>query len=203
MNHGKTKKILLLLAKGFETYEASVFIDVIGWNLTDGDHLTELYSCGLTKEVVSTFGQRILVDHLLSEIVVDDWDAVAIPGGFEEYGFYDDAYDERFLEIIREFHRKGKIVASVCVAALVLGKSGILNGKRATTYNVNPVRQDQLRAFGVTVVNEPVVFDDNIITCWNPSTAIDTAFLLLEQLTSQENCDYIRMIMGFAHNPCM
>jgi len=26
------KKVLLLLADGFETYEASVFIDVIGWN---------------------------------------------------------------------------------------------------------------------------------------------------------------------------
>lgn len=31
------KKVLLLLAKGFESFEASVFIDVIGWNLVDGD----------------------------------------------------------------------------------------------------------------------------------------------------------------------
>lgn len=34
------KNILLLLAKGFETYEASVFIDVFGWNLTEGDRTT-------------------------------------------------------------------------------------------------------------------------------------------------------------------
>ena len=32
------KKILLLLANGYETFEAAVFIDVIGWNLIDGDN---------------------------------------------------------------------------------------------------------------------------------------------------------------------
>jgi len=31
------KRVLLLLANGFETYEASVFIDVLGWNLVDGE----------------------------------------------------------------------------------------------------------------------------------------------------------------------
>jgi hypothetical protein len=41
------KRVLLLLADGFETFEASVFIDVIGWNLVDGDHSTELFTCGL------------------------------------------------------------------------------------------------------------------------------------------------------------
>jgi len=41
------KRVLLLLADGFETSEASVFIDVIGWNLVDGDGSTELFSCGL------------------------------------------------------------------------------------------------------------------------------------------------------------
>ncbi|MDL1969337.1 MAG: DJ-1 family protein, partial [Deltaproteobacteria bacterium] len=45
------KNVLLLLADGYETYEASVFIDVIGWNLIDGDKSTKLFSCGLKKEV--------------------------------------------------------------------------------------------------------------------------------------------------------
>ena len=45
------KKVLLLLADGFETFEASVFIDVIGWNLVEGDKSTELFTCGLKKEI--------------------------------------------------------------------------------------------------------------------------------------------------------
>jgi len=45
------KKVLLLLAEGFETFEASVFIDIIGWNLVDGDGTTQLFSCGLTRRL--------------------------------------------------------------------------------------------------------------------------------------------------------
>ena len=191
------KRILLLLADGYETYEASVFIDVFGWNLIDGDQSTQLFSCGLRKEIRSSFGQRCVVDYLLDEINVDDFDALAIPGGFEEYDFYTDAYDERFLQLIREFKKHDKIIASICVAALSLGKSGILKGKKATTYNKKAVRQETLRSFGADVVDQPVVVEDGIITCWNPSTAMDVAFLLLEMLTSKGNADYIKSIMGF------
>jgi len=190
------KRVLLLLADGFETFEASVFIDVIGWNLVDGDHSTELFTCGLQKEIRSSFNQKFIVDYLVSEIDVDSFDALSVPGGFEEYNFYKDAYDERFLELIRTFKAKDKIIASICVAALPLGKSGILKDKKGTTYK-NPVRRDALKSFGVQVINQPIVIDDNIITSWNPSTAVDVALLLLELLTSKTNADYIRSIMGF------
>jgi protein deglycase len=191
------KRVLLLLASGFETFEASAFIDVIGWNLVDGDHATELFSCGLQKEIQSSFSQRFVVDYLVEEINVKDFDALAIPGGFEEYDFYKDAYDERFLDLIREFKKQDKLIATICVGALPVGKSGILTGKNGTTYLKNPKRVETLSACGVNVINEPVVADGNIITSWNPSTAIDVALLLLERLTTVQNAGYIREIMGF------
>ena len=191
------KKVLLLLADGFETIEASVFIDVIGWNLVDGDHSTELFTCGLKKEIKSSFNQRFIVDYLLDEIDVRSFDALAIPGGFEEYDFYRDAYDERFLQMIRAFKNEDRIVASICTGAMPVGKSGILANRRGTTYNMKPIRQQTLAGYGVEVVNEPIVIDNKIITSWNPSTAIDVALTLLEMLTSRENADYIRKIMGF------
>ena len=69
------KKVLLLLADGFETFEASVFIDVIGWNLVEGDCSTELFTCGLKKEIKSSFNQRFIVDYLINEIDVNSFDA--------------------------------------------------------------------------------------------------------------------------------
>ena len=192
------KKVLLLLANGFETYEASVFIDVMGWNLIDGDGTTRLESCGFTKEVKSSFGQRMIVDHLIEDIKVDEFDALAIPGGFEEYDFYDEAYDQRFSMIIREFQQQGKIIASVCVGSLAIGKSGVLEGRKGTTYSLKTKRQEALRSFNVDVVNEPIVVDENIITSWDPFTGIDVALMLLERLSSAENADHIREIMGFS-----
>jgi len=190
------KKVLLLLANGFETFEASVFIDVIGWNLVEGDCSTQLFTCGLKKEIESSFNQRFIVDFVVDEIDITLFDALAIPGGFEVYGFYDDAYDEKFLELIRGFKSNNKIIASICVGALPLGKSGILKDKKATTYN-NVVRREALQGFGVNVINEAIVIDDNVITSWNPSTAIDVALLLLEQLTTKNNAENIRKLMGF------
>lgn len=196
------KKVLLLLSKGFEMYEASAFTDVIGWNLVDGDKTTDIITCGIRNEVISAFNINVSAELTISEVNVDDFDALAIPGGFEEYGFYEDAYQEVFLEIIREFHRKNKIIATICVAALPLGKSGILKGKKATTYNMkNGLRQNMLKEYDVNVLNESVVMDDNIITCWNPAAAMDVAFKLLELLTSKNQSDNIKIIMGFDEKP--
>jgi 4-methyl-5(b-hydroxyethyl)-thiazole monophosphate biosynthesis len=190
------KKVLLLLANGFEMFEASVFIDVIGWNLIDGDKSTELITCGITKEVNTSFNQKIIANKILSDINVNDYDALAIPGGFEEYDFYIDAYSSMFIEIIQEFNKRNKLIASVCVGALPIGKSGVLNGRNGTTYK--GVRQEQLRKLGVNTIDEPIVIDKNIITSWNPSTAVNVALKLLELLTNKKNAEYIQKLMGFS-----
>lgn len=112
------------------------------------------------------------------------------------YGFYNDAYDDKFLHLIRGFKANNKIIASICVGALPLGKSGVLKNKNGTTYN-HPTRREALKGFGANVIHQPIVTDDNIITSWNPSTAIDVALLLLENLTTKSNADKIRQLMGF------
>jgi protein deglycase len=192
------KNILLLLANGFETYEASVFIDIFGWNLTEGDKSTLLTTCGLVKEVKSAFGILVKPEFIIDEIDVKYFDALAIPGGFEEYNYYSDAYNEKFLNLIRLFHENGKFIASICVGALPIGKSGILEGKKGTTYHGE--RQSQLKNQGVILVDEPIVIDDKIVTSWNPSTAINVAFMLLELLTTKKNAENIKSLMGFKIN---
>ena len=193
------KKILLLLANGFEAVEASVFTDVLGWNKLEGDGSTEVVTVGLHDKIKCTWNFTVIPEMHLSDVNVDEFDALAIPGGFYEAGFYDDAFSEDFLNLIREFDKKSKIIASVCVGALPIGKSGVLNGRNATTYNLNNrQRQNQLAEFGANVLyDEPIVIDKNIITSYNPSTAFNVAFKLLEMLTSKENCNNVKYLMGF------
>lgn len=191
-------KTLLFLAKGFETMEFSVYVDVMGWARNDCGYDVPVVTCGFQKEVISTFNIPILVEKTIDEVDVNDYDALAIPGGFEEYGFYEEAYDEKFLNLIREFDKHGKIIASVCAAALPVGKSGVLNGRKATTYHLKGAyRQKQLKEFGVKVVNEPIVVDKNIITSYCPETAPAVAFKLLEKLTSTEKMEIVKRDMGF------
>lgn len=191
-------KVLLFLAKGFETMEFSVFIDVLGWARNDYKHDLFVDTCGFNDKVMSTFNVPILVDKTIDKVYVDEYDAIAIPGGFREFGFYEEVYNEKFLKLIREFNAKGKIIASICSGAFPLAKSGILINRRATTYHMKDgYYQKQLKEFGVIVVNEPVVIDDNVITSYCPATAPDVAFELLKMLTSEEEMKVIKTAMGF------
>ncbi len=191
-------KILLLLPKGVEILEASAFIDVFGWNKLHNPTKTEIITCGFTREIITTYGIPIKVDILIEEVSVKDYDALAVPGGFEEFGFYDEAFDERFLEIIGKFNDDNKYIASICTGALPLGKSGILKGKKATTYHLSEgKRQKQLEGFGATIGNESIITEGNIITSHGPSTALGVAFKLLEMLTSPEEAEKTKELMGF------
>ncbi len=191
------KQVLLLLCKGVEIYEAAAFYDVLGWSGTYGTEI-KVVTAGLQAEVQGTFGIRIIPDKLLSAVEVEEFEALAIPGGFETYGYYEEAYSEPVANLIRCFEKLGKPLASICVGALPLGNSGILQDRRATTYHLREgVRRKQLAGFGVQVVDEPIVRDGNVITSTSPATAMEVAFELLARITSKENSSHIREMMGF------
>jgi protein deglycase len=192
------KRVLLLLCEGVEVYEAASFYDVLGWSGPYGSEKVEVETVGLQKEVQGTFGIKIIPDAVLSEVKADDFDALAFPGGFETYGFYEQAYCEPVVNLIRRFDELKKPIASICVGALPLANSGILKGRSATTYHLREgLRRKQLTGFGVNVVDRPIVYDENIITSTSPATAMEVAFGLLAKLTGDENADRIRHMMGF------
>lgn len=193
------KRVLMLLANGVEPIEMAAFTDVLGWADLLGDQRVELVNAGLRTQITTTFGLSLTPGHQLSDLDLDSFDALALPGGFEPSGFYEEALSEPFLATIRHFVEAGKTVASVCVSSLCLGAAGVLHGKNATTYHqVGGKRKSQLVETGACFVDRPVVVDGRIITSSGPGTAVEVAFLLLEQLTSAGNAALIRQKMRVA-----
>lgn len=133
-------------------------------------------------------------------VCAEDYDALAIPGGFEEFGYYDEGYRQDTVGLVRAFHKAGKPIASICVGALILGNSGILEGRKATTYGQSGGhRQKQLADFGVEVqTDQDIVIDGNLITSCGPATATDVALQLLEMMTDEESRKRVMALMGFA-----
>jgi len=194
----KTKRVLLFLARGFEEYEAAVFTDVMGWSRTDGTEGVELTTTALNSPVKGAWNFIVYPQSILREVRPEEFDALALPGGLEDKGYYEDVYQDAVLDLIRGFHAAGKPVASVCVGALALGRSGILKGRRATTYHASgSPRRAQLAESGAKVKDAPLVVDGSLITCHGPAAALDVAFTLLEMLTSRENVDTVKKAMGF------
>ena len=192
-------KVLVFCNKGFETMEFAPFIDVFGWARNEFQYDVEVVTCGFSKTVVSTFGIPVIMDRIIEEIDPKEYDALAIPGGFEEYGFYEEAYNRQFLDLIVEFNKSGKYIASICVGALPIGKSGVLTGRNATTYHLsNGNRQKQLSEFGVNVIpDQRIVQDKNLITSFCPETAADVAFTLLAGLFGKDKADAVSEAMGY------
>jgi len=190
------KKVMMLLANGVEPLEMSAFSDVLGWAAMVGDEAIELIDVGLQANIKTTFGLQLQPNYLLADVNLDDFDALAIPGGFEPSGFYDDALSEPFLEVIRHFSKAKKVIASVCVSAIALGEAGVLRGKKATTYHqIGGKRKQQLTQSGAVFIDQAVVVDDNLITSTGPGTAIEVALTLLEKLSSKNNANDLRKIM--------
>ena len=191
------KKALLFLSQGVEEYEASVFADSFGWTTTYGITPIKLVSIGLRPKIKCAWNFTIEPECQLNDIDADEYDALIIPGGLSRAGFYDDTYDERLLSLIRFFDKQKKLIASVCVGALPIAKSGVLTGRNGTTYQLSEKRKLQMKEYGVNVLEQRIVIDENIITSQNPATAMDVAFILIEKLTSKENVERIKEGMGF------
>lgn len=192
------KRVLLLIPKGAEVFEVAAFYDVLGWASTHGTDEIEVVTVGLEPKVRCTFGLQIVPDRQLDDVAVEDFDALAVPGGFEDHGFYEQAYSDDVSELIRSFDDLEKPIASICVGALPVARSGVLQGRRATTYHLmDGNRRRQLAGFGVEVMDEQLVRDRNIVTSTSPATAIDVALELVAALTDRSNADNIRHLMGF------
>jgi 4-methyl-5(b-hydroxyethyl)-thiazole monophosphate biosynthesis len=199
---GDAQKVLLFLPNGFEALEASAFSDVFGWNQVVGDKRTPLVTAGIRPKLKCTWNFIVQPEMQLEALNLDEFAALAMPGGFQRAGFYEDAYDERTLEMIRAFESQGKWIASVCVGALPIAKSGVLNGKRATTYHLEGGRwQEKLKTMGPEVERDlRIVEDGRIITSSCPSTAVEVAFRLLSHLTTEENANLVRREMGYSES---
>lgn len=121
------KKIAIILADGVEETE---FIAV-------GDVLRrlslEVVVAGLNGlDVKSSHGFGLKAERRLAECSPEEFDAVFLPGGLGgALAMYESA---AALEFVRAMDRSGKIVAAICAAPMVLGKAGLLDGKRFTMY---------------------------------------------------------------------
>ena len=142
------KKAVMLFANGYEEVEALMTVDLLKRAGVD----IRLVSINDEMTVTGSHGISVVMDTKLSHIQLKEEDAIIIPGGMP--GTMNLGVDVAVTGALKQMNRVGKIVAAICAAPSVLGKCGILEGKRATCY---PGFEDQL--LGAEVVKEKAVTD--------------------------------------------
>lgn len=116
-------------------------------------------------EATGKLGGITQVDLSLPEIEASAFDAIVFVGGPGCKQFF---HDEIAHHIIQEFDQQKKVVASICSAGGTLAYSGILKGKKATSF---PTERQDLEKCGADYQEHPVVTDGRIVTANGPQAA--------------------------------
>jgi protease I len=135
-----------------------------------------LRDAGATTDIISIKGGEIAarnqdledagtfpVDRQVSEISVDDYDALLLPGGTVNPDKL--RMETAAVAVVRDFVESGKPVASICHGPWSLVEADVARGRTLTSW---PSIRTDLRNAGAEVVDEEVVTDGNITTSRSP-----------------------------------
>ncbi|MCF0208341.1 MAG: DJ-1/PfpI family protein, partial [Bacteroidaceae bacterium] len=115
-----------------------------------------------------------------------------LPGGMPGAENLDNC--EPLKELLKKQNAQGKRIAAICAAPFILGKLGILSGRRATCY---PGFEGILD--GAEYTGALYVTDGNITTGIGPAAALPFAYELLSLLTDLDISSKVSDGMLYGH----
>jgi protease I len=154
----KGKKVVLLTENLYHELE----LWVPYYRLREEGAEVVVVGSGSNRTYTGKYGYPIEVHKEAKEIDVSKFDGVVIPGGYAPDVMR--RYPE-MVSIVKEAHRKGKVIAAICHAGWMLVSAGILKGKKVT--GVSAIKDDLVNA-GANYLDQEVVRDGNLITSRKP-----------------------------------
>lgn len=158
----KGKKVAILTDNGFEQSELT-------------SPKAALESAGAVVHVVSpqtgkvkawdkdNWGIEVAVDVPLQEARPEDYDALVLPGGVMNPDFM--RINPKCVAFAQHFLEQGKPVAAICHGPWLLIETGMVSGRKMTSYN--SIKTDLVNA-GAIWEDKEVVTDNGLVTSRNP-----------------------------------
>jgi len=162
MNRTIKKKVAILATDGFEQSEFEKPMEA----LKDEGISVDVISLkkGTIKGWKETkWGDDFKVDLTIESAQSVDYDLLVLPGGVINSDFL--RTNEPSVKFVTDFFEQGKPIAAICHAPWLLIETGLLKGKRLTSYK--SIKTD-LNNAGAVWIDEEVVVDKNLITSRSP-----------------------------------
>ena len=172
------KQVCVFLADGFEEIEGLTVVDLLR---RAGVKVTTVSITGKLT-IHGAHGIDVLADKLFDEVDYGSQDMAVLPGGMP--GTLHLGEHKGVKKVLEEYYQDKKYIAAICAAPSVLGKYGMLKGRKATSY---PGFEDALE--GATYVHEEVAVDGFLITSRGMGTAIPFSLALVEQLVDAKKAE--------------
>ena len=173
--------VLVPLAQGCEELEAITITDL----LTRAG--IEVTTCGLDDQPVkASRGATIIPDTSIEKVQNMSFDLIVLPGGLPGSDHLRD--NEQIQSLIKKQVLENKYMAAICAAPKALAEAGVLEGKTATSF---PGILAALENKNITISENAVEIDGNIVTSRSAGTAMDFALSLIELLEGKEKRDEV------------
>lgn len=174
------KKVVVILADGFEEIEAISVIDILRRGGLD------VKSVGLEKQSVCGAHEVLIqADDVFENIDFSKIDLIVLPGGLPGSQFL--AQSHKLQAKLKQLKSENKKIAAICAAPWALSTAEVL-GEKYTCY---PGFENKVNHLGYTD-SQNVVIDNNIITSKGPATAMEFALVLLKELTSENTYQEVK-----------
>ena len=178
--------ILLFLADGFEEIEALTPVDVL--RRAGFDVKTAAVGKGRDKTVLGAHGIPVCADLTMKEAkkLCPEPEMVILPGGMPGAKNLDgdadvDAY-------VMEAYARGAYIGAICAAPMILGKRGLLKGRRAACF---PGFEKYLD--GADCTGGRVETDGKIVTACGMGAAGEFALALLSLMKGESAAEEMRL----------
>ena len=177
--------IYMFLAEGFEEVEALAPLDLIrraGLEIT---------TVGVgAKTVVGSHGIPVVADITDAEFSDVAPDMVILPGGMPGTKNLDAS--ETVHKAIAYATKNGAYVCAICAAPMILGKLGLLVGKKATCF---PGFEEYLA--GAIVTGQKVAVDGKIITAKGMGAGVDFGLAIVAALKDENTANELAKAIMF------
>lgn len=167
-------RIGVFFGEGFEEVEALTTVDL----LRRAGYDVETVSVSNTHHVMGAHGVEIKTDFYISEVSVSAMDMIVLPGG---KGYKNLEKCPHLVKRIKKFDTEGKLIAAICAAPSILGRAGVLEGKKVTCF---PGYENEL--YGGIHTGEEAVWDKNIITGKSAGCSVAFALKIIEAVSGKE-----------------
>ncbi len=174
-----------LVFPGFETLDYFGPIEMLG----SPPHEIEIITVAQGLDPVpSVHGQRIVVDKTIDQ--KNDYDLLFIPGGDTAL---EAAKDATLLQWIREVSATAERVMAVCTGTVLLGMTGVLDGRKATTNKLDFTSTVHLAPHVDWVREARWVEDGKFFTSSGVSAGMDMSLAVIADLFGMAVADRVAL----------
>lgn len=168
----KGKKVVMIIARNnFRDEELEIPKDIFE---KQGAKVT-IASSSLSK-ATGMLGLVVKPDILLSDVKVEDYDAVIFVGGSGASEYWN---NQTAHSIAKKTLDSNKLLCAICIAPVTLANAGVLKGRKATVW---PSEKGKL---GSSYTGASVEIDGNIITADGPASATKFAQAIVSALSKK------------------